>query len=543
MGSQSKYPCPYPWSLVLFTSSVAALVSKGRFCKPGRRCGEHSKGTSYGARKAGSGGRFLVDRREWIVNGKESFLSTIYYPPSTKKASRSPNATPRKDALIRRCLEPALGLLLLLLCMPQQVSAQLDEVISQSVVRVFAIEGAWLTGTGSGFVINDQGYILTNYHVVENTDHLQILTYQVGISLVDQVNQQFGSLHQGFDESLWFGEVYRFIQPHLVDAVIVFEDPDRDFAILQATSLREAVPIRLGASDVVRESQEVYALGYPGSGDVAGVASMLKLKYDKGIIKSKELVNALNRPVYQITAEISPGNSGGPLVTECGVAIGLNTFLLEQGGQLTRYAVQVDPILDVLSQRGIAFQQETVACQVGAAMAGSQQNPWIWLVGGLALLLAMVAVVMAQTARGRRVVEQAWESVTTHRRSGAKHQPVPLPPRGRPVLRCLSGPLAGAELELDEAPLVIGRDPHVSQLVFPKEAKAVSGRHCLLTFDRDAQQFLLEDCWSTNGTFLMPRPDAASADRNLPGGQVTPLTAGTHFYVGNRAYAFVVDIT
>lgn len=103
----------------------------------------------------------------------------------------------------------------------------------------------------------------------------------------------------------------------------------------------------------------------------------------------------------------------------------------------------------------------------------------------------------------------------------------------RPVLVGLSGEFAGAELELDERDVALGTDPRQCQLVFPADHELVCKRHCTLRWDAPAQQLLLEDCWSANGTFV-------GAGRALEAGQPWQLAAGECFYLGQPSVMFVV---
>ena len=107
------------------------------------------------------------------------------------------------------------------------------------------------------------------------------------------------------------------------------------------------------------------------------------------------------------------------------------------------------------------------------------------------------------------------------------------PQSRKPQLRGLSGPFAGNVLELPEGAVALGRDPRRCQLVFPAECAEIGRQHALLRFDASADQFLLEDCGSRNGTFL-------DAGERLPPHQAQRLPPGTRFYLGDRRYRFEV---
>ena len=105
-------------------------------------------------------------------------------------------------------------------------------------------------------------------------------------------------------------------------------------------------------------------------------------------------------------------------------------------------------------------------------------------------------------------------------------------PGCKPVLKGVAGYYAGSTLELNGEPLTLGRDARASNLVLPSEAGAVSQRHCTVSWD--GNRFLIEDCWSTNGTFLL------SGEKLDPGGQ-RPLAAGERFYLGDQENVFEVN--
>lgn len=103
------------------------------------------------------------------------------------------------------------------------------------------------------------------------------------------------------------------------------------------------------------------------------------------------------------------------------------------------------------------------------------------------------------------------------------------------VLYGVSGPLAGKAVELGMEPLAIGRDARMSNLIVPGDSGVISKRHCLLKFDSLKQGFVLEDCGSTNGTFL------ASGQRLTPGAPF-PLKPGDRFYLAEPEIAFELRI-
>ncbi len=164
-------------------------------------------------------------------------------------------------------------------------------------------------GTGSGFLWDDKGHIVTNYHVIGNAD-----TYQV-------------TLH---DQTTW-------------PAAFVGQDPEMDLAVLRIDAPAEKLrPIPVGSSSDLQVGQSVLAIGNPFGLDytlTTGVISALDRKVQS--IGNREL-----QGVIQTDAAINPGNSGGPLLDSSGRLIGVNTQIVSSGGAWAGigFAIPVDTV-------------------------------------------------------------------------------------------------------------------------------------------------------------------------------------------------------
>jgi S1-C subfamily serine protease len=171
----------------------------------------------------------------------------------------------------------------------QQVSPSVVHVVSRQQVFSFFSGSTSQEGTGSGFVYNADGTIVTNYHVVENADQLDVV--------------------------LSTGES--------VPATVIGTDSLYDLAVLRIQASSPLTPLELGDSDAVQVGQTVIAIGNPFGLDrtlTTGVVSALGrlLETDSGAVIGEAI---------QTDAAINPGNSGGPLLDTHGRVIGINTAI------------------------------------------------------------------------------------------------------------------------------------------------------------------------------------------------------------------------
>ncbi|MCD2501459.1 trypsin-like peptidase domain-containing protein [Clostridium sp. NSJ-145] len=146
-------------------------------------------------------------------------------------------------------------------------------------------------GVGSGFIINEDGYILTNYHVIEGAS-------EISVTLSDNTT---------------------------VAAKVVNYDENQDVAMLKITDSDVKIPavVELGDSDQLRQGESVIAIGTPLSTNLSqtvtnGIVSALN--------RNVETESGVMQNLIQTDASINPGNSGGPLVNTRGQVVGINTM-------------------------------------------------------------------------------------------------------------------------------------------------------------------------------------------------------------------------
>ena len=170
-------------------------------------------------------------------------------------------------------------------------------------------------GTGTGFIWNTEGLIVTNTHVVEGANRV-LITLQ--------------------DQSTWPAEV-------------LGTAPDKDLALLKIDAPSEKlVPLPLGDSSQLEVGRKVIAIGNPFGLDTTltvGVVSALGREI-------KSLTDRTIRDVIQTDASINPGNSGGPLLNSLGQLIGVNTQIISPSGASAGigFAIPVNTVKKVIPQ-------------------------------------------------------------------------------------------------------------------------------------------------------------------------------------------------
>jgi hypothetical protein len=179
--------------------------------------------------------------------------------------------------------------------------AQFDStLVDKSIVRIFSKvrkDGKVGWASGTGFVLNRQGFVATNHHVINNT---------VEIIVPD------GS----YDRKL--------------KGSVVWSNKNVDLAVIKVEGLTRP-PIPLAVPEPVK-GHAVYAVGYPGRGDEMGTRPSLDTTVTSGVV-GKVFIGGHNvrnretmRRLVQHNAQINPGNSGGPLINNCNQVVAINTY-------------------------------------------------------------------------------------------------------------------------------------------------------------------------------------------------------------------------
>ncbi|MEH2531814.1 S1-C subfamily serine protease [Bradyrhizobium sp. AZCC 1588] len=236
----------------------------------------------------------------------------------------------------------------------ERANIELFERVSPSVVQVAARsaaanplaeeeggEAGTAAASGTGFVWDNDGHVVTNNHVVQNGREVAV---------------RFAS-----------GEVAR--------AEVVGVAPNYDLAVLRIRSARKLPPpVALGSSSELKVGQSAFAIGNPFGLDqslTSGIISALKRRLPTS--SGREIAN-----VIQTDTAINPGNSGGPLLDSAGRLIGVNTAIISPSGSSAGigFAIPVDVVNRIVPQLirngrvptpgiGIVAASEAVSTRLG----------------------------------------------------------------------------------------------------------------------------------------------------------------------------------
>lgn len=407
-----------------------------------------------------------------------------------------------------------------------QAKAQSIETVAKadkSVVRIITLSETG-TGTGTGYVVNDRGHVVTNHHVIRGAKYIYVLVRRP----------------QGNDA---------------LQARLLQFNEDRDMAVLQVPELGGS-PISFSDEPAV-QGLKVFALGFPGVADMAQPRSPQDfvdiLRNDTNFTRSTHTVGDVSRlieeswpnsrveiDIIQHTAAIRQGNSGGPLMDICGRVVGMNTAYLSDGDGEVYLASAAKEVIWFLDNANIPISQGSGDC--GPATEGQQR----WLLMGL-ILAAMLALILALSllylrrhnrsaafahARddlSRRIRRLESQSSAEVSEPSARVPIDPLPPDpSRPSTTIVwrlkfhapSGKTGFRFAQADTAKgLIIGRDPKGAGLCL--SAPGISRRHSKLR--EEGGLLTIEDLNSTNGTFVNGSKLAPGQRAHLRSGDVILL--------------------
>jgi S1-C subfamily serine protease len=236
-----------------------------------------------------------------------------------------------------------------------RVSPSVVSITTQVIQYDFFFDPYTQEGAGSGFVLDHQGHILTNYHVIENAEEIEVT----------------------------------FSDETTLPAELVGIDPRNDIAVIKVQPTTALQPVELGESSTLQVGQRAIAIGNPFG------------EFSRSLTTG--VVSALNRTIegpegltisgmIQTDAAINRGNSGGPLLDSAGRVIGINSAIFSPSGTNAGvgFAVPVDTVKRVLPD---------------LLELGRYRHPWLGIRGAYTLSERLAEVLDLPVSKGLLLVD------------------------------------------------------------------------------------------------------------------------------------------
>lgn len=454
----------------------------------------------------------------------------------------------------KRLLSLVLCVALLVCALPLTAAAEDDftAVLAEAkkgVVQIYGLInngehlGSWI---GTGFAVGEKGadssdVFLTNRHVIDGYDEGDPNAVKYPL---EDIRHWILLENCTFNE---YGEPdpTKSIPCEILKATSLFPD----YGIIRATeSTTDYKPLPLMSSKDVADGTKVYALGYPG---VVGRASVNHYGIDDmtvtdGIVSQHmQMVEKGNTWVLLNTAQISGGNSGGPLITEDGYVVGLNTYGF--GAQVAdrSCAVYIDYAMDGLDELDLPYEK----IDPNVDPDDPEMTP-ILIGGGVAVIAAAVALIIARKKKQEKEEEQRRQAEERRRREEEQRRQAEERRRMEEAQRRREEEQRRREEEqrrkaqevkaqlrysnggiypVTASGCIIGRERDCS-VVLPEITSGVSRHHCKVEF-RDGQ-LILTDLNSSCGTYIH--------GKRVPPNTPVILKSGSSFCLGSEQIKFTV---
>lgn len=438
-------------------------------------------------------------------------------------------------------------------------------------------EGATISFRGSGFAIGNEGedvqYIVTNAHVVldDTAD---------GIRSLDPLNATMNVSSKKANEVLVY---FSYGANDFMRAQIYLVDEARDICVLklpQATDKRK--PLTICKSSDINMDDDFAALGFPADSDLLMDATALTYDINdvtstRGAI-SRQTTDTDGKNVYQIDVNISPGNSGGPLVNSNGEVVGINTYSITNlsSGHSLNYAIVIDELLTMINRDIVPYTlssevsgnapaeeetappetepateaatqaatqaatteataaptqaPETAAATTPANTNSDDSNNNMIIIIAVAAVVVIAAVVVVVVVSKNKKSNAAPVQQSSQAPAMSKTMPVESAQSGKAVITGMKGIMANRSFNINGS-IVLGRNAQKCNVCFPVDSKGISGVHCQIR--QTSGGYEIVDLGSSNGTFI------GSGQKLTPNVPVS-IPDGTYFYLGSAEQLFQI---
>jgi len=383
--------------------------------------------------------------------------------------------------------------LLLLFILPLTLFASNGKVLeaSKSAIRIITVlSNNKDMVSGTAFCINADGYFLTNAHVVDGAR-----------------------------------SIFAVRSSSKYDVKVIEKLDGVDLAILKIenTGLK---PLTFAKKNNINVTDRVSSIGFPGAADRNDdLEELTTVTINSGIIgKLTKIDLAINRshagtlsPVVQHDAAVNHGNSGGPLVNECGQVVGVN---VQKGINLNRtnaqivagdviqgifYAIDVDIAKKALKEMHISFRETGKICMPGGSTSMSESERKYLIIGGILLLLLAIwglVFYLQENKKKNNNIDESMLSRMISRKLGKHEQrdgQIGVVDEAVVLLRPMNANLP--VLTVNQKEMIVGRSRsahlHLDDL-------QVSGKHLSLSLNGN-EEIVVKDLGSTNGTYIEGR--------------------------------------
>ncbi len=416
------------------------------------------------------------------------------------------------------------------------------DVIDSGVVRIEIKLASGLEVTGTGILVNRQGYVLTNFHVIKTIIGLKSARYYIYDGAVNKIKKkQF--------QVIWYTKQH-------------------DIALLKVSGIdpkRHPVIFTDSESATISKGSRVWSLGFSAASNIAG-QKLLKPPIKDGVISIKRkmilIENAAETRMYETSVAINAGNSGGPLLDDCGFVIGMNQSRpVTADAQGTFWSIRSIELIKVLRQKNIKFSYNKIPCQSRRIIAATVNNTrplkelnrnrdqWrmFTLLLGVSLIMLLGFVVRRKFNKGpghesvsRYVRRELSRVLRSRQKNGQRHSLLDVHDELKGAekqdmvfgLLLGRGKMEGLQVVIREEALIVGRGRDTDCRV---KDERVGRQHLKLGWDHDQCTFYIEDLGSLNGTWLSP-------EHKVVAGKPYYLQAGIEFYIADPELNFVIEL-